>query len=82
MPETTGVVGALEGGELTLKHEPVPALNWPAMTMGFKLAEPALAKGLKPGQRLRFSFMQRGDDYLITAVEPVASAAPASGASR
>lgn len=79
---TTGVVEALEGGELTLRHEPVPALNWPAMTMGFKLEKPSLAKGLKPGQRLRFSFMQRGDDYLITAVEPLAAAAPASGASR
>jgi Cu(I)/Ag(I) efflux system membrane fusion protein len=88
---TNGVVEALEGGELTLKHEPVPALKWPEMTMGFKLAKPALASGLKPGQRLRFSFMQRGDDYVITAIEPIGPVGPpdphaghaaASGASR
>ncbi len=77
-----GVVEALDGVELTLNHEPVPALKWPAMTMGFRLADPALAKGLKTGQRLRFSFVQRGDDYVITAIEPLASAAAASGASR
>ncbi len=85
---TNGVVEAVVGDELTLKHEAVPALKWPAMTMGFKLAEPALAKGLKTGQRLRFSFMQRGDDYVITAAEPIDSTAlhtghsAASGASR
>ena len=88
---TKGVVEALDGVELTVNHEPVPALKWPAMTMGFKLAEPALAKGLKTGQRLRFSFMQRGDDYVITAIEPTGPGSPAdthaghtaaSGASR
>lgn len=77
---TTGVIEALEEGEVTLNHAPVPALKWPSMTMGFKLEKPALAKGLKPGQQLRFSFMQRGNDYVITAIEPLASAASAASA--
>jgi len=64
-----GVVSeAAEGGTITLEHEPVPALKWPAMTMPFKLAEPGLAKGLKPGDKVHFSFRQQGDDAVITSI--------------
>ena len=62
---------ALSSTEMTLAHEAVPALKWPPMTMGFKLANPRLAAGLKPRQPVRFSFIQQGDDYVITAVEGV-----------
>ena len=47
--------------------------------MAFKLADPALARGLKPGQSVSFSFDQQGDDYRITAIAPQAAA---SGAKR
>jgi Cu(I)/Ag(I) efflux system membrane fusion protein len=64
-----GVVSeAAQGGAITLEHEPVPALKWPAMTMPFKLAEPDLAKGLKPGDKVHFSFRQQGDDAVITSI--------------
>jgi Cu(I)/Ag(I) efflux system membrane fusion protein len=64
-----GVVSAAaQGGAITLEHEPVPALKWPAMTMPFKLAEPGLAKGLKPGDKVHFSFRQQGDDAVITSI--------------
>ncbi|WP_428508778.1 efflux RND transporter periplasmic adaptor subunit [Roseateles sp.] len=66
-----GVIEDISTTEMTLAHEPVPALKWPAMTMGFKLADPKLATGLKRRQTVRFSFTQQGDDYLITAVEGV-----------
>ncbi|MGN6825838.1 efflux RND transporter periplasmic adaptor subunit [Paucibacter sp. M5-1] len=66
-----GVIEALSSTEMTLAHEAVPALKWPPMTMGFKLANPRLAAGLKPRQPVRFSFIQQGDDYVITAVEGV-----------
>jgi Cu(I)/Ag(I) efflux system membrane fusion protein len=57
-----------EGGMITLEHEPVPAIKWPAMTMPFKLAQPDLAKGLKPGDKVHFSFRQEGDDAVITSI--------------
>lgn len=66
-----GVIEELSSTEMTLAHEAVPALKWPAMTMGFKLAAPKLAAGLKPKQLVRFSFKRQGDDYVITAVEEV-----------
>ena len=46
---TSGVITQIEADSITLDHAPVPALKWPAMTMAFKLADPALARGLKNG---------------------------------
>ena len=43
---------------MTLSHEPVPALGWPAMTMTFALPNPGMARGLKTGDRVRFGFDQ------------------------
>jgi Cu(I)/Ag(I) efflux system membrane fusion protein len=72
---TTGVVVEIEGHRITLDHAPVPALRWPAMTMPFSLADAALARGLKKGQAVSFTFDKQGDDYRITAIAP--QAAPA-----
>ena len=63
----------IEGDRITLDHAPVPALKWPAMTMAFKLADPALARGLKPGQSVSFSFDKQGEDYRITAIATTAA---------
>jgi Cu(I)/Ag(I) efflux system membrane fusion protein len=72
---TTGVVTQVEAGSITLDHAPVPELKWPAMSMPFTLADPALARGLKPGQSVSFSFDKHGEDYRVTAIEPAASGA-------
>jgi len=50
----------LQGRSITLSHQPVPALQWPAMTMSFTLADPKLAEGLKTGDQVRFAFDQAG----------------------
>ena len=51
-----GRVVAIAGNEVTLDHEAVPALKWPAMEMAFQLVQPGLAQGLKAGDTVRFSF--------------------------
>jgi Cu(I)/Ag(I) efflux system membrane fusion protein len=76
---TTGVITQIEAGSITLDHAPVPALKWPAMSMPFVLVDPALARGLKKGQTVSFSFDKQGEDYRITAIAPLAAA---SGAAR
>lgn len=43
-----------KGGSVTLHHGPIPAINWPAMTMKFA-ASPDALKGLKPGQSVTFT---------------------------
>jgi len=64
-----GVVEEVPTTEMTLAHDAIPALKWPAMTMGFKLADPRLAAGLAPQQAVRFTFSKQGEDYVITAIE-------------
>ena len=69
--ETRGLVEALAGDTITFSHEPVPAIGWPAMTMTFKLEPPALAKGLKVGDRAAFGFEQRPDGPVVRRLSPM-----------
>ena len=77
---TTGTITAISGNELTLQHAPVASLQWPAMTMGFKLSDAKLKTGLQAQQRVQFSFSQQGDDYVITAITPITAAQAAAQA--
>jgi len=43
-------------GTVNISHEAVTSAGWPAMTMSFKLANPAATPELAPGQRIEFSF--------------------------
>jgi Cu(I)/Ag(I) efflux system membrane fusion protein len=63
--ETRGRIETLSPGSITLSHEPVPAIGWPAMTMEFKLDPPALAQGLKVGDWVSFGFEQRADGPVV-----------------
>ena len=56
--ETTGRIETLDRSSVTLSHQPVPALGWPAMTMAFRLVDPAIARGFKPGDQVHFAFDQ------------------------
>lgn len=48
-----------------VSHGPIASLQWPAMTMIFKLARPDLAAQLHEGDTITFRFRQAGDDYVI-----------------
>lgn len=41
---------------VTLEHDAVTELNWPAMTMPFKVADAKFLTGLKPGQSIMAMF--------------------------
>ncbi|MEJ7936072.1 efflux RND transporter periplasmic adaptor subunit [Sphingobium sp. AN558] len=56
--ETIGKIEQITATSVTLSHEPVPAIGWPAMTMTFQLPDPKIARGLKTGDRIRFGFDQ------------------------
>lgn len=53
-----GVIKAIDATalQLTLQHNAVQALNWPAMTMPFQVKDAALLKGLKTGQTIDAQF--------------------------
>lgn len=64
-----GTVKAVKGATINLSHGPIPALKWPAMTMDFRLKDPALAKGLKPGDTVVFGLERSAGGYVINAIE-------------
>lgn len=71
--ETRGRIESLTTDSITLSHEPVPAIGWPAMTMTFKLGSPALAKGVKVGDRVAFGFEQKPDGPVVQQLAPAAA---------
>lgn len=56
-------------GVVSLVHGPVKTMNWPAMTMGFKVKDKMLLDKLRAGKKVQFEFMQENKDYVITAVK-------------
>ena len=68
----TGTVKKIDAkaAMVTLAHGPIASMKWPAMTMSFKLKDAALAKGIKSGDTVIFDFIQSGDDYVVTRLQP------------
>ncbi|MEO6081462.1 MAG: copper-binding protein [Steroidobacteraceae bacterium] len=64
-----GTVKSLDSakGTITLSHEPVPAIKWPAMTMGFKISK-ELAANIKQGDKVNFDFTTKGMDATVTKI--------------
>ncbi|MFA6120692.1 MAG: copper-binding protein [Sideroxydans sp.] len=56
----TGVVKALQANKIQITHEPIAALNWPAMTMWFSLLKP-IQNNIKVGDEVRFEMTQGSD---------------------
>lgn len=70
--QTAHAVGVVKGldaskGTITLSHEPVPAIKWPAMTMGFK-ATGAQISSVKVGDKVTFEFVAKGMDATIVSI--------------
>ena len=57
-------------GKLTIAHGPLKSLGMPPMTMVFKAKDPAMLKGLKEGDAIRFVAEQSGNDYVVTRLQP------------
>lgn len=58
-----------KAGVVTIAHEPVNSMNWPAMTMGFKVKDAMLLGKLAQDKKVRFEFVREGDDYVVTALK-------------
>ena len=69
--QSRGRIEQITPKTVTLSHEPVPAIGWPAMTMTFQLADPALAKGLKVGDRVAFGFDQPPAGPTVRRMSPI-----------
>ena len=67
--KSVGKIEAIDKEEVTLSHEPIPALKWPSMTMAFKAPAVGLPKDLKVGDTVDFEFRQGSDGrFEISAI--------------
>lgn len=55
-----GVVKSIDAGgkRISLAHEALPAINWPAMTMTFAVSDASVLRGRRAGDRVTFSFQR------------------------
>jgi Cu(I)/Ag(I) efflux system periplasmic protein CusF len=67
----TGVVTKVDkaAGRVTLKHDPIQSLNWPAMTMAFHVKDKAMLDKLAAEQKVEFEFVQQDRRYVITSIK-------------
>ena len=65
----TGTVTAIDAaaGKITLDHEAIPAVDWPAMKMGFS-AKPDVLKGIAVGDKVDFDLTATGSAGEVTAI--------------
>jgi Cu(I)/Ag(I) efflux system protein CusF len=57
-------------GKVKLKHEAVPELNWPTMTMFFSVADKSQLDALNVGDQVEFQTMKnKSDAPLITQIK-------------
>lgn len=68
--KATGVVKSVDlaKGKVTIAHDPIPALKWPAMTMRFTFRDAKLVEGLKAGDRVNYTFTQEGNLSVLKSI--------------
>ena len=72
-----GKVESIDAHEVTVSHEPVASLRWPAMTMGFKVPDGGVSKELDVGDTVQFEFVEAGDGaYKLTSITKNAGGKP------
>jgi Cu/Ag efflux protein CusF len=69
--EGVGVVDNIDKakGKVTLSHEPIESLKWPAMTMDFAVEDKTFFNKLIVGKKVNFQFIKQGNHYLVTGVK-------------
>jgi Cu(I)/Ag(I) efflux system membrane fusion protein len=67
---TTGVVVEVRPNVLVIQHQDFPGFM-KGMTMPFELADPDLAKGIKPGDKVSFTLTKTEQGYPLTAIQKI-----------
>lgn len=59
---------AKDTGKLTIRHEEMKTLGMPAMTMVFRVADPAMLDQVKPGDQVNFVVKKSGGQFVVTQI--------------
>ena len=68
--QAQGVVRAVDGraGTITIQHGAIAALNWPAMTMNFRVASADVLRGVTVGSRIHFVLRTERGAQVVTQI--------------
>ena len=68
----TGTITAVNPAnhKVTFDHAPIPAINWPAMTMEFAVAPSVDLAKLKTGDKVNFTLSGSGGTYTVQSINP------------
>lgn len=67
-----GTVNSVDAkaGSVKLAHGAIPSLNWPAMTMDFRVRDKTSLAALKPGQKVEFELVEeKKGSYVISRIK-------------
>jgi len=60
----------VDSEKINISHEAIKSLEWPKMTMDFKVQDKAVLAGIKPGMKVNFELAKFADGYRITKIVP------------
>jgi Cu/Ag efflux protein CusF len=71
LPLVSGTVEKVDtaGGKITLEHGAIPNLNMDSMTMVFRAQDPAMLKGLKARDKVRFTADRVNGQITVTKIQ-------------
>lgn len=69
--EGDGVIKSIDEDKsaITLQHGPIAALNWPPMTMTFKVESADVLKGAEVGNRVHFALKNEGGKPVVVKLQ-------------
>lgn len=56
-------------GKVTLDHGPIKSLDMDSMTMVFRVADPAMLKGIKAGDKVKFDADRVNGSITVTKIQ-------------
>lgn len=70
-PQSDGEIKKVDkqAGKITVKHGPLVNLDMPAMTMVFKVKDPAMLEWVKAGDKVKFTVEKINGAFTITAMQ-------------
>lgn len=68
--QAQGIVRAVDAraGTITIQHGAIAALNWPAMTMNFRVASADVLRGVTVGSRIHFVLRTERGAQVVTQI--------------